>query len=79
MARSRREEFLLDVRRAVQFSQRTAVEMAGGPPRGAGDVPGDAIARMVERSVLWLTPRVVENYAADDFVSWSPEQQARLR
>ena len=72
MSRPRREEFILDVRHSARTLQ---------TPNGAADsdaVDTDAIAKILHRAALWLTPKVVEHYHPDDFAAWQAEQQNRL-
>jgi hypothetical protein len=42
------------------------------------EVDADAIAIILQRAALWLTPKVVEHYAPDDFTDWPADQQNRL-
>jgi hypothetical protein len=73
MQRPRREEFILDVRRSAKTLQK--------PNVGADSdvVDTDAIARILHRAAMWLTPKVVEHYRPEDFTGWRQEQQDRLR
>jgi hypothetical protein len=73
MQRPRREEFILDVRRAAKTLQKPNVEA------DSDAVDTDAIAKILHRAALWLTPKVVEHYHPDDFAAWQGEQQSRLR
>jgi len=73
MQRPRREEFILDVRRSARTLQKPNVEA------DSDAVDTDVIARILDRAVLWLTPKVVEHYDPEDFTDWQREQQDRLR
>jgi hypothetical protein len=73
MQRPRREEFILEVRRSAKTLQKPNVET------DSDAVDTDAIARLLHRAALWLTPKVVEHYDPDDFKAWQKEQQDRLR
>lgn len=69
----KREEFLHDVRRAVREAQK---------PRVTSDselVNADVVSQAIQRSALWLTPRVVEAYDPSEFSSSPHEQQEALR
>jgi len=73
MKRLRREEFILDVRRSASALHKPGVET------DSAALDTDAIARILHRAALWLTPKVVEQYDPEDFTDWPDEQQARLR
>jgi hypothetical protein len=73
MPRPRREEFILDVRRSARTLQHPNAEAALNAENT------DAIARILHRATLWLTPAVVEQYDPDDFAAWPSEQQNRLK
>jgi len=73
MKRPRREEFILDVRRSARTLQKPNVEA------DSDTVDTDAIAKILYRAALWLTPKVVEHYYPEDFTGWDKEQQDRLR
>jgi hypothetical protein len=73
MQRPRREEFILDVRRSARTLQKPIVEA------DSDAVDTDAIAKILHRAALWLTPKVVEHYHPDDFTGWPKEEQDRLR
>lgn len=73
MQRPRREEFILDVRRSARTLQARNMEAASDA------VNSDAIARILDRASLWLTPKVVEHYDPKDFTNWPNEQQTRLQ
>src|SRR5208282_3605161 len=68
-----REEFILDVRRSARTLQKPNVEADSD----AADT--DAIAKILHRAALWLTPKVVEDYDPDDFADEQADQQDRLR
>ncbi len=72
MQRPRREEFILDVRRSAKTLQKPNVES------DSDAVDTDAIAKILHRAAVWLTPKVVERYALEDFTDWPDEQQTRL-
>ena len=68
----RREEFILDVRRAARDVQK---------PNVVADsemVNGNAIARVLQRAAFWLTPKVVEHYQADEFADMPSELRDQL-
>lgn len=73
MIRSRREDFILDVRRSARMLHEPNVHA------DSATVDTDAIARILHRAALWLTPKAIEHYHPDDFKSWKEEQQDRLR
>jgi hypothetical protein len=73
MPRPRREEFVLDVRRAARALQKPHVEA------DSDAVDTDAITRILHRAALWLTPKVVAHYDPDDFAGWNAEERVRLR
>ncbi len=70
MQRPIREEFILDVRRAECMLQMPKVEA------DSNRIDTDAIARILDRAVLWLTPKVVEHYRPEDFAGWSSERKS---
>lgn len=72
MPRPRREEFILDVRRSARTLQSRNAEA------DSNAVDSDAIAKILQRAGLWLTPKVVEHYDPEDFTNWPNEQQPRL-
>ncbi|MCA9226575.1 MAG: hypothetical protein KDA47_13230 [Planctomycetales bacterium] len=72
MHQPRREQFILDVRQSARTLQQPRVET------DSDKVDTDAIAEILHRAALWLTPRVVNHYAAEDFTNCSEEQQQRL-
>lgn len=68
----RREEFFHDVRRAVRLEQQPKVTTDS-------DVLSDqSIARALHGAALWLTPKVVEKYSAEDFAGWTAEARHLL-
>ncbi len=73
MQRPRREEFVLEVRRSAKTLQKPNVEA------DSAVVDTDAVAKLLKRAALWLTPKVVEHYDPQDFTTWDKEQQNRLR
>jgi hypothetical protein len=72
MQRPRREEFILDVRRAARTLQKPNVEA------DSDAVNTDAIAKILHGADFWLSPKVVKHYDRDDFADWPKEQQNRL-
>ena len=73
MEQPRREEFILDARRAARTSQKSNAHADSDTGHS------DAIANILRRPGVWLSPKVVEHYHPDDFLSWQKEQQDRLR
>lgn len=73
MTRPRREEFILDVRRAARMLVQPMVEA------DSTAVDTDPVSRLLQQAALWLTPKVVEHYDAADFGTWPQEQQDQLR
>lgn len=73
MQRPRRELFILDVRRSARTLEKPNVEA------DSDAVDTDAITKLLHGAALWLTPKVVEHYAPEDFTGWEQEQQERLR
>jgi len=73
MQQPRREEFILDVRRSARTLRNPNVEA------DSDALDTDAIAKVLHRAALWLTPKVVERYDPDDFTNVPEEQQTRLR
>jgi hypothetical protein len=73
MERPRSEEFILDVQRSARTLRQPTVEA------DSNTVETDAIAKILHRAALWLTPKVVEHYHPEDFTQWRKEQQDRLR
>jgi len=73
MQRPRREEFILDVRRSASTLRKPNVEA------DSDVVNTDAIASILQRAALWLTPKVVERYDPEDFTAWQKDEQDRLR
>jgi hypothetical protein len=68
----RREQFFDDVRRAVRLEQQPKVTT------DADFLSDERIARALRAAALWLTPKVVENYAPDDFADWPDHSRDRL-
>jgi hypothetical protein len=69
----KREEFILDVRRAARLEQR---------PTAATDsdlINPDALAKVLHRAALWLTPKTVEAYAPAEFMAWDEGLQKELQ
>lgn len=72
MTRPRREEFILDVRRTARTLQKPKVEV------DSDAMNADAIAKILKRAALWLTPKIVEHYHPDDFSAWPTDRQKHL-
>jgi hypothetical protein len=72
MTRPRREEFILDVRRAARSLQKPNWEA------DSGAMDTDAVSRVLYGAASWLTPKVVENYQPDDFAAAPSERQEAL-
>lgn len=68
----KREEFILDVRRASRTEQMPVIATDPGLMNSSG------IERMLARAALWLTPQIVENFDPADFHDWSSAQQTEL-
>ncbi|HVA49954.1 MAG TPA: hypothetical protein VNH11_26545 [Pirellulales bacterium] len=69
----RSEEFIREVRRAARIERR---------PTTITDselVKANGASRALERAALWLSPKIVERYAPDDFAAWSGDDQHSLR
>jgi hypothetical protein len=67
------DEFILDVRRAARQE---------GKPIVTTDsqlINAEAVARVFERAMLWLTPKIVEAYDPAAFEAWSRDLQAEMR
>lgn len=67
------DEFILDVRRAMRLE---------GKPTVTTDsqlVDPDSIARVLERAMIWLTPKIVGNYDPAAFAAWPEVLQTELR
>jgi hypothetical protein len=73
MSPPRPEEFILDVRRALRLAQRQSV--SADSPR----IDIDAMAHLLQRADLWLTPKVVENYHPEDFANLPEALQLQLQ
>ena len=63
----------MDVRRSARTLQKPNVKA------DSDAIDTDAIARILHRAALWLTPKVVEQYDPEDFTSWPAEQRNQLR
>jgi hypothetical protein len=72
MQRPNREEFILDVRRAERLFQQPYVQA------DSNGIDTDAIAKILHRAAIWLTPKIVEQYRPEDFTDWSSESQEGL-
>jgi len=68
----KREEFVLDVRRAARVAEKPTVIA------DSGLVNPDAIAKTIYRAALWLTPKIVENYYPAEFSDLPPELRESL-
>lgn len=69
----RSEEFIRDVRRAARLERR---------PTAITDselVKANGASEAFERAALWLSPKIVEHYTADDFADWPSDEQHSLR
>jgi hypothetical protein len=63
----KREECVLDVRRAARLAEKPTVITSSGLANP------DVIAKTLHRAALWLTPKVVEHYDPAEFGDLSPE------
>jgi len=70
---STREEFFQDVRRASRLALRPRVTV------DSEVLSEESISLAIHGAALWLTPKVVEKYAPEDFEEWPEEHQERLR
>lgn len=68
----RREEFILDVRRAARLEQKPTVTT------DSELIKADAVAKALHRAAMWLTPKIVEHYDGAEFVGWSADLQEGL-
>ncbi len=68
----RREEFFQDVRRAVRPEQQPKVTT------DSDVLSEERISKALHGAALWLTPKLLEKYAPEDFEEWSEELQKRL-
>jgi len=68
-----REQFIHDLWKADRHLAPAQVE-ADSPYRGVL-----AVAKLLQRADLWLTPRVVDSYRPEDFSDLPPERQEELR
>ncbi len=73
MSRPRREEFISDMRLSARMLQKPNLEA------DSDTLDTDAIAQILHRAALWLTPKVVAHYHPDDFADGQAAQQNRLR
>jgi hypothetical protein len=69
----KREEFILDVRRAARLEQKPTVAT------DADLIDPDALAKALQRAALWLTPKVVEAYDPAEFTGWNEALQQELQ
>ena len=69
----RREDFFLDVRRAVRIEQQPRVTF------DADLFSEERISKALHGAALWLTPKVVEKYAPEEFEECPEDQQKRLQ
>jgi len=69
----KQEEFFLDVRRAVRTEQKPVVTT------DSELLNSDTISKALQRSALWLTPKVVEAYDPQEFLEWPLETRNELR
>jgi hypothetical protein len=69
----KREQFILDVRRAVRLEQKPIVAT------DSEMINPDAVSRALQRAALWLTPKTVENYDPAEFTALSQDLQDSLR
>ena len=69
----RREAFFQDVRNAVRLEEQPRVTI------DSDVLSEDRISRAIQGAARWLAPKVVENYAPEDFGGWSEELKERLR
>src|SRR5579871_340890 len=67
------EEFILDVRRAARTELKPTVTT------DSQLIDPDSVARVLERAMLWLTPKVVEAYDPAAFGVLQADLQAELR
>jgi hypothetical protein len=69
----RSEEFIRDVRRAARIERRPTVVT------DSELVKANGASRAFERAALWLSPKIVERYAPDDFAAWPGDEQHSFR
>jgi hypothetical protein len=68
----RREEFFRDVRRAVKLEKKP------NATTNSDLLSEERISQALHGAALWLTPKLVEKYAPEDFEEWSEELQRQL-
>jgi hypothetical protein len=68
----RREEFFQEVRRAVRLEKQPKVNT------DSDVLNEERISQALYGVALWLTPKLVEKYAPEDFEEWSEELQKQL-
>jgi hypothetical protein len=66
------EEFILDVRRAVRLEQKPTVTT------DSDMINPDKISQAIQRTTLWLTPKIVETYSREAFAGWAEDLQQDL-
>lgn len=66
-------EFIQDVRRAARLEQKPKVLT------DSSKLGPDQIAAALHGAAIWLTPKIVEKYASEDFGECPADQQERLR
>src|SRR5208337_4845409 len=69
----KREEFILDVRRAARLEQKPTVAT------DSEMINPDTVSKALQRAALWLTPKTVERYDPAEFTSWAENLQSELR
>jgi hypothetical protein len=67
------DEFIRDVRRAVRMEAKPTVTT------DSQLIDPDSAVRVLERAMLWLTPKIVEAYDPLAFEAWPEETQTKLR
>ena|SRR5579884_1407323 len=67
------DEFILDVRQAARTELRPTVTT------DSQLIDPGSVARVLERAMLWLTPKIVEAYDPAAFAAWPRDLQAELR
>lgn len=68
----KREEFILDTRRAARTVQKPTVTV------DSELINTDALSKALQRAALWLTPKVVETYDPAEFTGWDKGLQSEL-
>jgi hypothetical protein len=66
------EQFILEVRQAARSAEKPTVITSSGLANP------EIVSKILHRSALWLTPKVVESYDAADFHTWPAELQESL-